>query len=196
MRYPYQRILAILIILHTGTITAQDRTNSSIVIHQNEVSDFSEDRSYIAKKTAMKSALLPGWGQLTNKQYIKIPFIYVALGATGYIIVDNYRQYQSATQAYLYRIDNDPNTEVERYRYSSESYIRSQKSNYRQYLDYSVLIATIIYTLNILDAAVFSHLQEFDISSDLALRPSLHYRPIPYLAGPHTPSLGITLLSK
>ncbi len=150
------------------------------------------DRSYIAKRTAMKSALLPGWGQFDNDQKIKIPFIYLALGATGYFITQNYTNYREASRAFIYRLDSDPNTEVEKYRYASTTYIQSDKKIYRQNLDYSVLAAVAFYTLNILDAAVFSHLQDFDVSEDLSFTPQLRIEPYLIQAQP-TASVGFTL---
>ncbi len=162
-----------------------------------KVYDYTQDRSYIAKRTAMKSALIPAWGQYTNKQYIKIPFIYLSLGVAGYFIADNYKNYTLARQAYLYRLDNDDDTEVEQYENSSTTYIQSQKSTYREYLDYSVLAAALIYTLNILDAAVFSHLQEFDVSSDLTLHPTLKFDNLTVVSESIiTPSLGLTVRIK
>ncbi len=157
---------------------------------------YTQDKSYIAKRTAMKSALIPGWGQYMNKQYVKIPVIYIALGTAGYFIVDNYQSYTEARLAYLYRQDNDPTTEVEKYKFASLNLIQSRKKTYREYVDYSVLVALAFYTLNILDAAVFAHLQDFDISSSVAMRPSLQVQRPMGLQGPYTPSLGIYLYKK
>lgn len=42
------------------------------------------------------------------------------------------------------------------------------KDTYRRYRDYSILAGIAIYALNIIDANVFAHLQDFDISDDLS----------------------------
>ena len=37
----------------------------------------------------VRSALIPGWGQATNKKYWKIPIVYAALGTTAWLFVRN-----------------------------------------------------------------------------------------------------------
>ena len=44
------------------------------------------------------------------------------------------------------------------------------QQTYRRDLDLSVLLAFGIYALNIVDAVVFAHLYDFDVSDDLTLR--------------------------
>lgn len=41
----------------------------------------------IPKKATLKSLMLPGLGQAYNRQYYKIPFIYVGFGVMGYLFV-------------------------------------------------------------------------------------------------------------
>ncbi|AKD54292.1 DUF5683 domain-containing protein [Spirosoma radiotolerans] len=41
----------------------------------------------IPKKATMRSLVLPGLGQAYNRQYYKIPFIYVGFGVMGYLFV-------------------------------------------------------------------------------------------------------------
>ena len=44
---------------------------------------------YNPGKAALRSAIIPGWGQIYNKKYWKLPIVYGALGITGYIFFDN-----------------------------------------------------------------------------------------------------------
>ncbi len=155
-----------------------------------------EDRSYIAKRTAMRSALIPGWGQFDNNQKLKIPFIYLALGTSTYLIIDNYNKYREARQAYLYRLDSNPDTEVSKYKNASTSFIESERQLYREYIDYSVLATVLIYTLNILDAAVFSHLHDFDVSEDISLRPKVYLQPYALSNTGYAATIGISLNTK
>lgn len=41
----------------------------------------------IPKKATMRSVMLPGLGQAYNRQYYKIPFIYIGFGVMGYLFV-------------------------------------------------------------------------------------------------------------
>lgn len=168
--------ILIFLTIFGGASAQKNEPSTESIQTQKHTSDstlYASNSSYIAKKTAMKSAMIPGWGQYTNKQYIKIPIIYAVLGVLGYFVYDNYRGYKEATQAYLYRIDLNPETESERYKNSSQGFIISSRKQYRENLDYSVLGIVGIYALNILDAAVFAHLLKFDISNSVSFTPGL-----------------------
>ncbi|MBP6618869.1 MAG: hypothetical protein KA188_01380 [Leadbetterella sp.] len=43
----------------------------------------------VPKIAFVRSMILPGWGQMTNKNYLKLPLIYGAAGVGGYFIVRN-----------------------------------------------------------------------------------------------------------
>jgi hypothetical protein len=55
------------------------------------------------RKAAIRSALLPGWGQIYNKRYWKLPIVYGALGTTAYVFVYNLRTYKELKFAYSAR---------------------------------------------------------------------------------------------
>ena len=42
---------------------------------------------YNPKKAAIRSAIIPGWGQVYNEKYWKVPIVYAALGVTGETIL-------------------------------------------------------------------------------------------------------------
>ena len=42
------------------------------------------DTSYKPRTAIIRSAIIPGWGQITNKKYWKLPLVYGALGTTTY----------------------------------------------------------------------------------------------------------------
>src|SRR6266496_5732776 len=52
------------------------------------------------RKAAIRSAILPGWGQVYNKKYWKVPIVYAALGITGYIFLDNIKTYKDLKFSY------------------------------------------------------------------------------------------------
>src|SRR5678815_4305319 len=52
------------------------------------------------RKAAIRSAIIPGWGQVYNKKYWKVPIVWGALGVTGYIFFNNLYTYQDLKFSY------------------------------------------------------------------------------------------------
>src|SRR5258706_5009470 len=61
-------------------------------------------------KSMLMSLVIPGAGQIYNKSYLRVPFIWGAVGGLGYIVINNTRQYQCFRDAYISKIDNTPIT--------------------------------------------------------------------------------------
>lgn len=130
------------------------------------------------RKVALRSAILPGWGQATNKKYWKIPIVYAALGITSYVFFDNIGVYREYRFAYAARIkaqapaydSTDYNTLDQLYKIISPESIRAGRDEFRKYIDYSVLVFVLFWGLNVVDAAVDGHLKSFDISPDLSMK--------------------------
>ncbi len=116
----------------------------------------------------MYSALLPGSGQIYNRQYWKAPVIYAVFGVAGYFIATNYKQYNKYRTAYIATIDQDPNTiSTELY---GESELKQLQDQYKQWLDMTVLLTSVGYMVQVMDAVVFAHLKNFDVSPDISMR--------------------------
>lgn len=126
------------------------------------------------KKTGLFSAIVPGLGQYHNKQYWKIPVIYVGVGVAAYFIADNLKNYNAFRKEYAGRLSNDPSFVSKFPEYRDDNTIKSAQDFYRQNLDLTVLITGLGYTLQVIDAVVFAHLKGFDISEDI----SLNYKPV------------------
>ena len=132
---------------------------------------------YSPRKAAIRSAILPGWGQIYNKKYWKLPIVYGAIGITGYIFIDNIKTYREYRSAYTIRYRASlpaPNTDSTGYNDLKEIYkkispesIRAARDQFRQYIDYSVVFFLIFWGLNVVDASVDAHLKSFDVSPDL-----------------------------
>jgi hypothetical protein len=116
-----------------------------------------------------RSAMIPGWGQLYNKQGWKLPIIYGALGVTAYIFFDNIKWYQRTRYAFNVRSKTNPgpqeiadiNPRLINLTKDDLSFYRRQ---FRQDVDYSVLFFLGFWGLNVADAVVFAHLKNFDVS--------------------------------
>lgn len=121
------------------------------------------------KKAGLYSALLPGLGQLYNRQYWKIPVVYVGIGIAGYFFIDNSNKYTSYREAYIGRINNPNPTDKYVNRYD-ESQLQQLQNDAKKYLDMTVLFSTIGYALQVMDAVTSAHLKNFDISRDISMR--------------------------
>ena len=131
-------------------------------------------KAYNPRIATYRSAILPGWGQATNKKYWKMPIVYAALGATGYIFFYNVKQYNLAKNAYLNAIDGNPANDylIPQPYFSvkdNPERIRTFRNQVRQNVDYTVLFFIIFWGLNVVDATVDAHLKTFDVSDDLGL---------------------------
>jgi hypothetical protein len=145
-----------------------DRRVDSILLHHSP------------RKAAIRSAILPGWGQAYNKRYWKIPIAYAALGTSAYVFVDNVSWYRKLRFAYKVAVEKDVanydkvDRRLSRFvETNNTSFLQYQRNEYRRNVDYSVLAFVLLWGLNIVDATVDAHLKSFDVSPDL----SLHFKP-------------------
>ena len=130
-----------------------------------------------------RSAMLPGWGQYTNKKNWKIPLVYAGIGIPAYLFTKNLKQYKEAKRAFILATDNDPTNDdqiTEPY-YSvrmQPDRIRVFRNSVRQNVDYSVLFFIVFWGLNVADAAVDANLKTFDVSDELSLQIKGGYSPL------------------
>ena len=123
----------------------------------------------IPKRAGLYSAILPGLGQIYNKQYWKTGLVAVAAGTVTYFIIDNRKNYQKYQEAYISRIDNNPATTDTYYQYSIND-IDILRRGFRKYYEYSIISGTVCYLVNILDAFTSSHLKTFDMSKNISMK--------------------------
>lgn len=126
------------------------------------------------KKAIVRSAILPGWGQITNKKIWKVPIVYAALGTTTYLFFRNLKQYNDSRSAYILATDGDPSNDylIKQPYFTVKNQperIRTFRNQVRQNVDYCVLYFVLFWGLNVADAAVDAHLKPFDINDNLSL---------------------------
>jgi len=138
-------------------------------------------------KAAFFSALLPGAGQAYNKKYWKIPIVYAAIGTSIYAYTWNQKNYNIVRDEYKKRLANDPSLNPELTRLSDDRLLTAQKG-YQKNRDLSMLITAAFYILNIVDANVDAHLQQFNVNGKLTLRPEIQHNEFTYKQ-----NLGLTL---
>ncbi|MFB6273166.1 MAG: DUF5683 domain-containing protein [Salinibacter sp.] len=151
---------------------------------------FSPDHS--PRKALWRAAALPGWGQVYNRQYYKLPFVYGGLAGGGYAIYEMNRRYLLYRHANLYKIgQNESSGEngTNPYQHFKDEYdtvvaqlggqqvggsvsgrqLRTLRDKYRRWRDLSILGTGLFYALTLLDAYVSAHLLTFNVG-DVAVR--------------------------
>lgn len=129
------------------------------------VGNYNKGKYPQAGKATLYSALLPGLGQAYNGEYWKIPVYYTGLMCSAHFLVTfntNYLRYK--------RIYNQATAENSTYDGPvSASTAKYYRDVYRRYRDYSVVALAGFYLLQIIDANVFSYMQNFELSDDLSM---------------------------
>jgi Family of unknown function (DUF5683) len=123
-------------------------------------------------KLALKrSAMIPGWGQIYNKQAWKVPIIYGVLGFTGYVFFNNLKTYNDIRFAFNAKTLNDLIAIAQidpKLKNLSTGDLSFYRRRFRQNIDYSVLYFVVFWGLNVADAVVFAHLKNFDVSDNIS----------------------------
>ncbi|NCX95919.1 MAG: hypothetical protein EBX41_05835 [Chitinophagia bacterium] len=122
-----------------------------------------------AKKAGLYSAVVPGLGQAYNRQYWKLPILYTGLAVAGWFVKENYTNYQNYRQAYIGRINNPYPTDSYVGVYSYDQ-LQQLQNEYYKYLNMSILVTGLGYTLQVVEAITGAHLKNFDVSRDISVR--------------------------
>jgi len=136
----------------------------------------------IPKKAGLYAALLPGMGQIYNRQYWKLPIVYGGLSVAGYFIVRNTKDYNSLRSAYISRIGQGSGPYTDEYAdiYKDTDQLKQLQDDANRLLNLTIVFSGVAYVAQILDAVTSAHLRNFDISRDI----SLHVRPVMLPQGP------------
>lgn len=128
------------------------------------------------KKATTLSTICPGAGQIYNKSYWRVPIVIGGLASTIYTVDWNNRGYKRFKTAYALRVDYDknpdkyPNGAADEFRGQySATFLKNLKDSYRRNRDLCIILTAGIYLLQIMDAHVDAHLQDYDISDDLSM---------------------------
>lgn len=170
-----------LILKDTGVF--QKNKKAGVKKERTKIFSIDTSKPYNPRVAILRSAILPGWGQFTNKKYWKMPIVYGALGTTAYIFVRNIKQFREANNSYKNAIDGDTSNDklIPEPYYSVRSNperIKNFRNEVRQNVDYSVLFFIAFWGLNVVDATVDAHLKTFDVSDNLSLQIKPGYSPM------------------
>ncbi len=164
-------------------------------------------------KATMLAAAFPGLGQVYNRKYYKVPFVYAGFGALGYSIIFNTAKYSDYINAYRELTDDIPETiayqdllrafepeEIDaalgsdNFSSSASANVKTQLMNgidyYRRYRDLSYIGVGLWYLISILDANIDANLYDYDVSESL----NISVKPVPLSLGTGgTAGIGVTV---
>lgn len=153
------------------------------------------------RRAAIRSAIIPGWGQITNRRWWKVPLVYG--GFVGLALVydfnqENYKLFLTEAQNREYNEQNPtlpPRYVNPGYRTLTNSGIISLKDSYRRDRDLTILGGVAFYAITIIDAYVDAKFFRFDIDDELALQLKPAFQQVPgiYSASSPVPSVKVSL---
>ncbi|MGL4630530.1 MAG: DUF5683 domain-containing protein [Leadbetterella sp.] len=124
----------------------------------------------------IRSMILPGWGQITNKQWYMLPIIYTGAGVGGYFIYENNRKCNEYV-SYLRIMDklkiNEvlvPDSDGIYKGPFSKDLINNTAKTYRRWKQGTVIGVGVGWLLFAVDANVSAHLKGFDVSDDISMK--------------------------
>ena len=169
--------LFLIFITYSWSNFAQTPIESKIIIEQKQPVSYKIDPLAPAR-AAFYSAVIPGLGQARNKKYWKIPIVYGAIGTGIYFYLDYNKVYKRYRNAYKRRLAGFTDDEFYGLNstpiLSNEALIRAQET-LRRNKELSLLITIGLYALNIIDANVDAHLLQYNMDTNLAVKPYLDF---------------------
>lgn len=139
------------------------------------------------RKATLLSTFLPGAGQVYNKQTWKVPIVYAGLGTAAGFAIYNYQGAEKFKKEYLLRANGIEEGRNPQYANYPDQSIYNLYFAYEKNFELSIFIGIGVYLLNIVDAMVYGHLFEFDISDNISLNLKPYY--IPMSLGQYTTSI-------
>jgi hypothetical protein len=133
------------------------------------------------RSVMFRSLILPGWGQVTNRQIWKVPVVYALLGGLTYYSIYSHGMYTDYRAAYYniatgnddFRFGPTP----PRLAGVPPESLRDTRNFFRNRRDFTFILIGLAYGLNVLDAYIFAHFRDFDVSDDLSHISGLHPEP-------------------
>ena len=132
----------------------------SIIVKPQDVKDtLNNDTVFVMQKSAwgsvLRSAIVPGWGQIYNRSYWKAPIVWGIGAWLVYNWVQNNKNYNTYRNQLLKFPTSDPNDPNLQYR----NFYRDQRDLFTKYMG-------ITYLQQLVDAYVDAHLLDFTVQEN------------------------------
>ncbi len=128
-------------------------------------------------KAAFYGLIIPGGGQIYNKKWWKLPFVYGVEGATVFWIYYSNQNYIDYRDGYLGILRNEDGA-TGHDGITDVNVLKSRRDSWRKQREYSWIIFIGGHLITIFEAFIDRHLMEFDVSDDLT------FQPVPSVIGP------------
>ena len=116
-------------------------------------------------KATLYSILVPGLGQIYNREYWKLPLYLGGMAFAFHCYSTNKTNFERFRDIYIAASDRETyNGPI------SADQALYYRDTYRRWRDYSVLAIAAIYLLQVIDANVFSYMHNFEVDDDIALK--------------------------
>lgn len=131
------------------------------------------------RTATLRSAIIPGWGQIYNKKYWKLPLVYAGIGIPAYTFFNNKQWYNRTRYALAVVISETQNADSLSKVHPQlqalvdgkyEEALINYRNEFRRDMDYSILFTLLMWGLNVVDATVDGHLKGFDVGDELSMK--------------------------
>lgn len=180
------RLILVCLMLLLSGLTCYAQQDSVVLNHRDSVRLFFKPDPM---RAVWMGAIIPGYGQIYNRSYWKLPVVYGAFMGCGYAIMWSqgyYNDYKTAYRDLYFDIAEGTVTEDESKSYIAilprgytldrvggastwQSTLQSRQNTYRRYRDLSIVATILVYGLSLIDAYVDAQLFDYDISPDLSM---------------------------
>jgi len=121
-------------------------------------------------KAAIKSLIIPGWGQVYNGKIWKVPLVYGLEGAAIYYLITNRNRYNDFDACYLSLVQDQASIPECR-GISSVRDAFTVRQAYRKNKELSYVFIAGAHLFQAFEAFIDRHLVDFDLDEDLSLTP-------------------------
>ncbi|RYZ95871.1 MAG: hypothetical protein EOP47_24960 [Sphingobacteriaceae bacterium] len=169
--------------IDSTTIKKDDVKPRAFVPKIKQEKKYHPDSTHSPHKAVMRSLMIPGWGQVYNKKWWKVPFVYTGIGLLGSAVIFNQKYYSQFLAIAKYRRKGEvPAPTAEYYKefqeYSSapDSFVEASVNGYRRNRDLSILGIFGAWGIQMIDAyidAKFIHSYTMDNDLSFKIAPGL-----------------------
>lgn len=155
----------ILCLLLSAPLLAQenDAALDNGIITGKKIEVNPNQKYYNPRIASRRSAIIPGWGQIYNDTWWKVPILYTGFGVAIHFIGVNENNRNDNLRFLEEELAEDiPNLNLTRI-------YQRRADNWRKNRDLVILTMVGIYALQIIEATVDAHLKGFNVDENLAL---------------------------